>query len=279
MSRAARPLILLALSLGAASGAAQAPKLGDVVERIGRYVTEYGTRLASVVAEETYRQEISARTAAALGMPARRTLRSDYVLTRLDGRGSWVGYRDTFEVDGRPVRDHEGRLQQLIASGALAQAARIADQNSRYNLGTRFFPRNVNVPTFALDLLSDTYRDRFGAQRIGTEVVDGRVAWIIDFRERQRPTIVRTSNGRDRLSRIQVVADPETGEVLRTTASWDQMVGSIVVEYGHVAGISAPVPLTMSERLNADDEAIGIRGDATYTNYRQFRTDGRLIAP
>ena len=47
----------------------------------------------------------------------------------------WVGYRDTFEVDGKPVRDRDERLERLLSDGAVGQAARIAEQNARFNLG------------------------------------------------------------------------------------------------------------------------------------------------
>jgi hypothetical protein len=60
-------------------------------------------------------------------------LRSDVALT-LTGRNQWVAYRDTFDVDGVPVRDREERLQRLLGSGAWEQAARIAEQNARFNL-------------------------------------------------------------------------------------------------------------------------------------------------
>jgi hypothetical protein len=269
---------IVTLTLLATAAGAQAPKLDDVVARIEGYATDYGSRLANVVAEETYRQEIPVPTAAAIGVPARRTLRSDYALTRVEGRDAWVGYRDTFEVDGRPVRDHEHRLQQLLGSGDLAQADRIAVQNSRFNLANNFLPRTVNVPTFALNLLSERYRDRFRAQRAGTDVVAGRLAWIVEFTERDRPTIVRSSNGGDQPSRIRVVAAPESGEILQTTVSWKQIEGSIVVQYGRVPRINVAVPLTMAERYTALDSS-GIRGDATYTNYRRFETSGRVIEP
>jgi len=41
-------------------------------------------------------------------------LRSDFAMT-LTERNRRVGYRDTFEVDGVPVRDRDERLQALLA--------------------------------------------------------------------------------------------------------------------------------------------------------------------
>ena len=88
---------------------------------------------------------------------------------------------------------------------------------------------------------------------------------------------MRTSGGGDQPSKIRVLADPDTGEVLQTTVSWKQIEASIVVQYGRVPGISVPVPVTMSERYSTSLDSMGIRGDATYTRYRQFETSGRVI--
>jgi hypothetical protein len=261
------------VSLVTLTGAAQAPKPDDVVARVYRYASDYGAELANVVAEEIYRQ----RAPQARGPARIRTLRSDYALTWV-GRDGWVGYRDTFEVDGLAVRDRQERLQQLLASGATGQAARIAEQNARFNLRNDLLPRNINVPTFALDLLQSRYRDRFSARRTGAEPLNGGTGWVLEFRERDRPTIVRTPDGRDQPSRIEALIDPLTGEIHRTTVSWERVKGSIVVAYDRVPGIGVPVPIAMFERFTTPggDE---ISGDATYSNYRRFETSGRLIDP
>jgi hypothetical protein len=251
---------------------AQVPELGDVITRVHAHVLTFESQLAAVVAEETYVQTVDTGGAASRS----RTLRSDYALTRVGGRSEAVGYRDTFEVDGRPVRDREERLQRLLTSGASDQAARIADENARFNLAGDLLSRNINVPTFALELLHPRYRERFSAKRIGTGVIDGRVCWEIEFRERERPTIVRTPEGRDQPSRLLALVDPASGQVWRTTVSWQNITGSIVVTYGYAATIPTLVPLTMSERyVTRGGSRIG--GEASYTNYRRFETSGRIL--
>jgi hypothetical protein len=270
---------MVVLALWATPAGAQAPTLDDVLARLGDYVADYGERLANVVSEETYRQQIPVPTAASLGKPARRTLHSDYALVRVEARNAWVGYRDTFEVDGHPVRDHDARLQRLLGTGAMTQAASLADNNSRFNLANDFLPRNVNVPTFALELLSDRYSHRFTVRQAGTDVIDRRVVWTVDFTERDRPTIVRTAGGSDQPTEMRVQVDPSTGEILQTTVSWTRIQASIVVRYGRVPGIAVPVPLTMSERYSTALDSGGIRGEASYANYRRFETSGTLIEP
>jgi hypothetical protein len=302
MSRTLLQVTVLAVAVSTLMAAAQAPKLDEVTARLRAYVAHYGTQLASVVAEETYLQavdqagktiEIKERFnrdpggSDQYGPPGRtfsstrplsdkRRLRSDYALTRVNARGGWVGYRDTFEVDGLALRDREERLQRLLAGGDVNQAAQIAAQNARFNLAADLLTRNINVPTFALELLHPSNRERFSVRRSGSETINGQAGWVIEFRERGKPTIVRTPGGRDQPSRVLAVVDPLTGTVLKTTLSWEDVTGSIVVTYGLVPRIPVPVPLTMSEQYTTRT-GVQIAGEAVYSNYRQFETSGRVI--
>jgi hypothetical protein len=193
-------------------------------------------------------------------------------------RQEWIGYRDTFEVDGQPVRDHDDRLKRLLVSGALGQAARINELSARYNLANDRYQRTVNTPTLALQLLQPRYRNRFAARRTGSAVLGDRLGWVLEFRERGRPTIVRSSKGRNQVSTVELQVDPVNGEIHRTTVSWEGIKGSIVVHYGRVDGMAVLVPLRMRERFTVaprDD----VDSEATYANYRTFQTSGRLINP
>ena len=264
---------LSAVALVTALGGAQPTRLADVVARVDQYVSGYGTRLENVVAEETYQQ-----SATGGGLHLVRTLHSDYALTFVGGRQEWIGYRDTFEVDGQPVRDHDHRLTRLLTSGAINEAARVTELNARYNLATERLQRTVNTPTLALELLQTRYRDRFGVRRTGAASLGDRPGWILEFRERRRPTIVRTPKGRNQVSRIELLVDPVNGEIHRTSVSWGGVKGSIVVEYARVDGIPVMVPLIMRERFDlAPGDAV--ESDARYANYRTFQTSGRLVTP
>jgi hypothetical protein len=253
---------------------AQPPRLGDVVARVDQYVSDYGTRLENVVVEETYQQEASGGG----GLRLVRTLHSEYGLTFLSDRQEWIGYRDTFQVDGQPVRDHDDRLTRLLASGALGQAARINELSAQYNLATERIQRTVNTPTMALELLQPRYRRRFTARRTGSAPLGDRLGWVLEFRERGRPTIVRSAKGRNQVSMVELLVDPVTGEIHRTTVSWGGNKGSIVVHYGRVVGMPGLVPLSMRERFTTTPGDY-VDGEATYANYRTFQTSGRLIAP
>src|SRR5687768_15051057 len=93
-----------------AQSAPNPPGLDDVLSRAGAYVEEFRAQLAGIVAEETYIQQES------LGQ--RREVRSDLFLVRSDTFPHWLQYRDTFEVDGRPVRERADRLTAFFRQPA-----------------------------------------------------------------------------------------------------------------------------------------------------------------
>lgn len=255
---------------------AQRPRLKTVIERVGAYIRTFESELTTVVADEQYRQTISTPGGALLET---RTLRSDYAMVRTSRPDDWVGFRDTFEVDGRAVRNHDDRLQQLVAAGAFTEAAQVANESARFNLGTEFVVRTVNVPTFALQMLRPENRDRFSFRKAGEDTIAGVRTWWIHYRERERPTIVRTPDGRDQPASGGIWVDPATGEVWKTMVQWDQTAsrpgGLITVTYARVPGIGVPVPVAMLERYQPPGARI--EGTATYSNYRQFHTGARVI--
>lgn len=265
---AARAILVATLALSTTISAhAQAPRLKEVVRRLSAYLDSYDQRLAAVVAEEQYRQTIG---------PRERNLRSDYALTRAADKEAWVGYRDTFEVDGRPIRDREDRLIQLLTGGTTAAAARIAEESSRFNLGNTLIARNINVPTLVFEMLHPRNQWRFRFSKSGEDEIAGTRTWRLDYEEHEQPTFIRNSNGRDRPTHGSIWVNPATGEVWQTRLMWDSDPrGTITVTYGRVPNIDALVPLAMTERYDAKDSTI--TGDASYSNYRQFQTAARLL--
>ncbi len=266
---------VITLVLLTADAGAQTVRLRDIVARLDAYLQGYEERLASVVSEEEYRQWVEQGPKTARSKTSR-MLRSDFALTLTSERNRWMGYRDTFDVDGVPVRDRDERLQRLLSSGAVGQAARIADQNARFNLGDSLISRNINIPTFALEMMNPRIRDRFRVRHTGVDAFEGRAGWLIEFRERERPTLVRTPQGRDQASRVVALVDIQTGEVLYTVLTWERVEGLISVYYGQAAGIPVPVPIRMAERYVTSSGAV-VAGEATYANFRQFETSARII--
>jgi hypothetical protein len=285
------------------SGSAQSPSLREVLRRAGSYVEGYQAALAGVVADERYVQE--ARPAAG-GPSIRRELRAEFALVRLGGDAGWTGFRDVIEVDGRRVHDRQGRLLELFtrAPGTAArEARRIADESARYNLGG--VRRNFNEPTVALAFLAPTHQPRFRFRVAGDTTIAGLRVRVVRYDERRRGSFIRTPEGRDIPARGLLFVDPESGRVVRTELQLRDFVSAadlpspapgslrippradVVVTFQPDEGLGVWVPAVMHEiytgpwsldRLTGDpDDRVDLVGTASYSNYRRFVTDVRIL--
>src|SRR4029079_5643989 len=75
-------------------------------------------------------------------------------------------FRDVFEVDGRPIRHRDDRLEQLLRGPAgldSADVASIVAESARFNIGD--VDRNVNTPLFTLRILEAGNQRRFRFRR------------------------------------------------------------------------------------------------------------------
>jgi hypothetical protein len=275
------------LVLAGAGLPAQTPKLtlDLVVDRMMAYTDAYPHALGRVVAQERYDQQLRARPREPGGgsheRVETRVTMADVGFAPL-GR-EWVAIRDVYEVDGVPVPDAGRRLERALAQPDAESAIRaILRDNARFNLDDARIGRNINVPTIAVQFLQSRHRWRFSFDRDGEETLGGQRLWRIRFRERERPTLVRQQNGRDQPLRGAVWVDPSTGRIFQTDLRWDRgPAGHILVTYGRVERIASLVPLTMSEEYidTEDGNAMRIRAEAVYSNFRQFTTSGRLVTP
>jgi hypothetical protein len=270
----------LALGLGSPE-----PDLKTVLQRAAAYASDYHERFTALVAEERYVQRVGpdpARPSTAVVSAAReRVLKSDYVIVRdFAGSNSWLGVRDVFDVDGEPVNADRTRLQSLLSdtTHSLAQRVRaLADLQAKYNLGDLY--RTINVPTLALEFLLADRQPRFRFKRTGTTVFRGAPVWIVTFEERDRPTIIRTPEGRDVRSSGTFWIDPSTGAVLRSELRAGQIPGRplhsiIIVSYTRNARFDMLLPDDMNELYITGRTRI--EGHATYTNFRRFETEVKI---
>ena len=270
------------------------------MQRAGVYVTEFRRQLSSIVAEESYLQEVGPLTV----QPARRTastirreLRSDFLLVRPPGADRYVEFRDVFEVDGKPVRDRQERLTALFLEGSSSAARlgiqRIIDESARYNIGT--IERNVNTPTLPLLFLDPDNQPRFRFKRVAAQApaitrpretsanfTIATEVWVVEYEEVQRKTLIRTSSGRDIPVRGRFWIEPATGRVLMSelTADSSAVRATIDVSYQSEPLLGFLVPIEMRERYEGRRDNTRIEGNATYGNFRQFQvqTEER-IAP
>lgn len=268
----------------------QAPALKDVLKSAAAYVDRFHQQLSRIVSEETYAQTVvnTRLTDSMLLLPSR-TLRSDLILVRSAEEDRFVELRDVFEVDGKPVRDRQARLERLLGANSPAagsQIAAIIRESARYNVGT--IQRNVNTPLLALMFLQDNYQDRFTFRhltgeapvfkesrdrefndapvfRVSTEM------WTIGYQERKNATVIRTPSGGNLPARGRFWIDPSTGAVLISEMIVDGagVIATITVSYQSEPLMGFLVPIEMRESYLRYGERI--TGHAVYDRFRVLK--------
>ena len=194
------------------SPAAPATDVDALVARASQWVAQYAEQMSLVIGVEHYAQYMGEE---AFSRAYGRQLVSEFALVRV--KGDWLGFRDVYEVDGKPVGDRQDRLKKLLLEApdaAVTQGRKISDESARYNLGA--IQRNFNVPTMALFFLQSTNVARFTFRKDGEEVIDGHRVWKVRYQEARKPTIIRTSSGKDMPLTGTYWIDATAGQVLRT---------------------------------------------------------------
>jgi len=276
------PLALLIAALTALP--AEQPDLRAVMARAGAYVAKYQQEFSLLVADERYLQNVTAATegeAGGAGAAEHRDLVSEFALVRVQGaeRTLWLAFRDVVEVDGRAVRDRQERLRRLFLAppaDALAQARAIAFESARYNIGDMV--RTVNVPTLALEFLETAAQKRSRFRKIGEDTAEGGRAWVVSFEERARPALIKTHGGRDVKSKGLAWIDPGTGRILKTELDPQLHRGRasrIATTYAPDERLQLWVPVEMTEVYEMESRTL--TGTATYTNFRRFETEVKLL--
>ncbi len=274
--------------LAGSASASQEPSLNDALRHAATYVANFQRQLSTIVAEETYVQEIKHQQTA-LGNPILlpRRLRSDLMLVRPDAAERYVEFRDVFEVDGSQVRDREDRLTRLLNDPAAGdKLSALIRESARYNIG--HIERNVNTPLLPLQFLAAAYQPRFtfkrelrsapvlrdSSSRVITDAPLFRVStetWVIAYQERRRNTIVRTPIGDDLPARGRFWINPDTGAVLvsELVIQGGDVTATITVSYQSEPLMGFLVPVEMRETYVALRERV--EGRATYGRFRTLK--------
>lgn len=252
------------------------------------YLTRFTATFTSVVAEEQYLQVVSGKNGmsgsgrgASANVPGgqRRELVSDFLLVKLPDIDHWVPLRDVFLVDGQPVRQREERLLRLLTrpgDTSLLLAKAIADESARYNIGD--VQRTINLPLLAMGFLDAQQQRRFEfkVEREAPAVRPG--AWELTYREKEKPTVVQTPDGRSLFASGKVWVLP-TGEVVRTEIGFlDAGLHAVVTTtFGLDERFGVEVPKTMEEvyMLRRSE----VRGKATYGRFRKFGVTSTEVIP
>jgi len=277
--------------LSAAAAGAQQPDIDAVVARATQYVADYEKRFSVLAAQEEYVQEIRWQSVASGGnlsrtnpgggfnntdaVQKRQVLRSDYLIVAL--KGGWMPFRDVFEVNGRYVHESEDRLARLFTrptSTSFQQASEIMRESTKYNIGS--VTRTINIPTLALLFVHPDIVKRFEFRReTPDDVVAERTAWVVAYRESGRPTLIKTTRGRDFPLSGRLWIDPQTGTILKTDllAADPEVRAQVTVTMREDDDIDMWVPAVMEEYYKDARESRDIFGRATYDLYRRFQVN------
>jgi hypothetical protein len=298
------PLTALVV-LGVASTPAAAQESRQVLlARVGVYVDTWERELGSVVADEDYHQEVKRQPRLGAVDRARRPavetrrLTSEFTLVHFDeGTAEWLGFRRVTRVNDTPVDGDGSRLNQLMNDVSLSwreRWRRVRDLSAVFNLGA--ISRDFNVPTFALTALRTARHSRFRFSTPRPDRVEGTTLTLVEFTERTRPTLVAGSGGRDVPLRGRVWVDAADGRVRRTELTLrdrlyiptsepgegpqqdDLLTSRLTVVFGPDAQVGTWVPVEMREQYDSSNGEQTL-GRATYSNYRRFRTGGRIVGP
>jgi hypothetical protein len=254
-----------------------------------RYVINYEQQFALLVSEEHYTQELQRppnpgdnlsqrnpgggmRAGGALSI---QTFKSDYLLVQLgmDGEG-WMPFRDTFEVKGKKVRDRNDRLLKLFLENdkrSFEKAAEFSENSNKNHLGN--VSRTINIPTLGMMLLHPRVNERFEFTDGGEETISGRVLRKAMYREAARPTLIKTTRGRDLALTGTIWIEPFSGAVFKTemNAADPALRCQVTVTFRRDEALEMWVPERMEEYYKANLAVDDILATATYSNVRKYR--------
>jgi hypothetical protein len=254
--------------------AADPPRERDVIAHAGEHVERLEQVLPRIVARETMVQHAEPGTPGGTVPVRDRRLVSELSWAPLAGAPDLLAIRDVVEVDGRSLTDERGRLRALLESGqaTLADAQRLLNEGARYNLAPG--SRNFNLPTVVLFFLHPRTADRFSWSRQSEK---SEATWRFTFKERQRPTIIRDGTGRAIFSRGAADIEAVSGIVVQTELHlrYGQVNYTLVTHFARVPALDLVLPSRMDERYETPTGTV--TGIATYDDYRQFQTGGRLV--
>ena len=253
-----------------------------------RYAMNYEQRFALLAADELYVQELQrppnpgsnlSRSNPGGGMQGggainQLIIRSDFLLVQLGGDGEgWMPFRDAYEVKGRKLRDRNDRLLKLFTSNdkeRFEKAARYSDDTHKHNLGN--VARTINIPTLAMMFLHPRVNERFEFTDGGEDNIGGRIVRKAMYKEVARPTLIKTSRGRDLALTGFLWIDPLSGTVIKSELNAaDPIVRcQVVVNFRRDEGLDLWVPEKMEEYYKAYTGLDDILATATYTNVRRI---------
>lgn len=281
--------LLVAMPGAPCAAAPQAPDssnerttLGDVLAKVGEYCSSYRRRFRQFVADE-------ARTEALYNdkgkVTKQRAIRSDYYVVELPSKpDQTLEFRETLEVDGKPVeRTHERVLDLLNRKSPRVgeEFRRLFHESNKYNLDTS--ARMSNVVLSLLGYLTPKNQARSEYQLGPVQGGAQARTVVLQFRETAAETLF------SRRLKSGTYACPASGEFLLALPGAEivrldvtvNCVGALRFRY-HADYEAGPEGILLPARLSQSSYSVGrserllLASDSRYSNYRRFQTDVKL---
>lgn len=262
----------------------------DIRQLAASYVDEYQRQLEAIVADEIYVQEIRAQVPPDEGAPRSRTIRGEVFFLFAAAEREWMAIRDVKEVDGVPLTGTSDVRATLRTLPAAQVADRMKSYNARYNIGR--ITRDINEPTLALLVLDATHRDRFKFKADKPRQVGDRLLVPLSFKERERPTLIRTTAGKPIYTSGELMVEPESGRIWQSTlnASVDAIQVQLTTEYSFDQRLGLLLPTVFLERYQQGSPAASrgsgkpgktpehevVVAEGRYSNFRRFEVLSRI---
>jgi hypothetical protein len=258
----------------------QTTDLQTVLQHATAYVDKYEEELGNLIGTEDYSQTVAWKsTTGRPGMIAKREQRrmsSDFLMIQLGKE--WQALRKTNRVDGDKVKEKQQDFETAFDDSPQANTKRFNEMkadSTKYNIGG--IQREVNLPTFALEVLRKTEVSRFEFEKAGTSKVNGTLTWAVRFKEMRGWTLVHGRPDQELFSHGTLWIEPESGRVLKTEFLVENnfetfpIHARLVVTYGPAKNLDVLVPALMLEHYEDQYDTIDCRAD--YSNFRKFEVD------
>ena len=258
-----------------------------VIQRASEYVAKYEEELGNLIGTEDYLQNVAWKSInGRVGMIARREQRrlsSDFLIIQIGSQ--WQALRKTNRLDGSKIKEAQANFETVFDDSPAANTKRFNQMkadSTMYNIGG--IRRDINLPTFALEVLRKSEISRFQFEKAGNAKIDGVPTWELRFRELVGWTLVHGHPGQQLFSHGTLWIEPESGRVLKTEFMVENhfeqspIQARMVVTYGPAKNLSVVVPIFMMEHYEDQYGSIDCR--AEYSNFRKFEVDVKFdLAP
>jgi hypothetical protein len=260
-----------------------------VAQRAADYVASYQRELTAIVADEAYVQDIRGQFPEDPGAPRSRSTDGEVFFIFTAASRGWMAIRDVRTVDGAPAPERTDVRAILATLPATEVGERMRSYNARYNIGR--IVRTINEPTLALLSLDEGHRSRFRFEPKNREDVDGHALIWLGFEEKERPTLIRSLQGRPVFMKGALLVEIANGRIWesRLTAAIEGTSVELVTRYRFDERLDLMLPILFRELYEqgkvgkeprktpgtgAEYEQIAC--EANYSNFRRFEVFSRI---